>query len=139
MLSGRVAQLDVRPRSFSSVALSLEYEVRMRLSLRVARRDGTEVALDSRAMSELPPNKQTELAVAARKQVELAGSRAGGAVVAVVCSPQIRMWVRRMIEPMLPQTPVLALNEIVRGFEIQAHGVVNFEREHSDVSRPVHA
>ncbi|MCH7871343.1 MAG: flagellar biosynthesis protein FlhA [Planctomycetes bacterium] len=85
----------------------------------------------------LPPNKQTELALAARKQVELAASRAGGAVVAVVCSPQIRMWVRRMLEPVLPQTPVLALNEIVRGFQIQAHGVVNLDREHSNVPSPV--
>ena len=87
----------------------------------------------------LPPNKQTDLALAARKQVEHAASRCGGAVVAVVCSPQIRMWVRRMLEPLLPQTPVLALNEIVRGFEIQAHGVVNLDRENSDVPSPVDA
>jgi flagellar biosynthesis protein FlhA len=75
----------------------------------------------------LPPDRQTELAARVRRQVESAASAAGGATVAVLCCPQIRQWVRRLIEPVLPQTPVLALNEIVRGVEVQAHGVVNLE------------
>ncbi len=50
-----------------------------------------------------------------------------GATLAVVCSPVVRMWFRRLIEPMLPQTPVLALNEIVRSVELQAHGVVTLD------------
>jgi hypothetical protein len=44
-----------------------------------------------------------------------------------------------MIEPVLPQTPVLALNEIVRGIDVQAHGVVNLELQRANVPSPVHA
>ena len=63
----------------------------------------------------LPPQRQSELATRIRQQIETAATAAGGATVAILCSPQTRLWIRRIIEPILPQTPVLALNEIVRG------------------------
>jgi flagellar biosynthesis protein FlhA len=76
----------------------------------------------------LPPEQQSQIAVAMRKEVERATPSVGGAPLVVLCSPQVRMWLRRMIESVLPQTPVIALNEVVRGVEIQAHGVVGIDR-----------
>ncbi len=72
----------------------------------------------------VPPEQQSELANRARQAIENAVGAAGGATVAVLTSPQIRSWIRRMLEPLLPQTPVLALNEVVRGVDLRAHGVV---------------
>jgi hypothetical protein len=52
VFSGAVQHLNVSPRSFSSVALALEYVVRMQLDLRVEHRDGTVIALDPRALAD---------------------------------------------------------------------------------------
>jgi len=87
----------------------------------------------------IPPDRQRELAQKIRQMVEHAASRSEGATVTVLCSPPVRLWVRRLIEPLLPHTPVLGLNEIVQGFDVQAHGVVSLDAEHSDVSSAVHA
>ncbi len=95
--------------------------------------------LEHGSLLAVPPDRQTEFVLRARKQVETATASAGGAAVAILCAPQIRLWVRRMIEPVLPQTPVLALNEIVRGIDIQAHGVISLELQRSDVPVLVHA
>ena len=46
VLTGVVVELDTFNRSFSSVAFSLEYEVRMVLDVGLTRRDGTEIVLD---------------------------------------------------------------------------------------------
>ena len=87
----------------------------------------------------IPPNRQSQLATRAKQQVERAAASAGGASIVILCSPQVRVWVRRMIEPVLPQCAVLALNEIVRGVEVQAHGVVSLDAESADVQSLVHA
>jgi len=87
----------------------------------------------------VPPDRQSELARKTRQQVETAAASAGGGNVVVLCSPQVRLWVRRLIEPLLPQTAVLGLNEIVRGIEVQAHGVVSLDAESANVPSPVHA
>ncbi len=52
VVSGAVARLDVSRRSFSSIALALEYELALRLDLQIVRRDGTAVPLDATALSE---------------------------------------------------------------------------------------
>jgi hypothetical protein len=52
VISGAVARLDVSRKSFSSVALAIEYELRLGLAIRVARRDGTLVPLDAAAQTE---------------------------------------------------------------------------------------
>ena len=52
VISGAVARLDVSRKSFSSIALALEYELRLSLSIKVARRDGTLVPLDASAQIE---------------------------------------------------------------------------------------
>ncbi len=75
----------------------------------------------------IPPDRQAQFAANTRAQVEAASPAAGGATVVVLCSPQIRAWARRLIEPTLPQTPVLALNEIIRGLDVRAHGVVSID------------
>ena len=80
----------------------------------------------------VPPARQAELATAVRKQVEQAAT-ATTATIVVLCSPQVRVWLRRLIEPILPHTPVLALNEVVRGIDVQAHGVVSLELESAHV------
>ncbi|MCG8589349.1 MAG: LPS assembly lipoprotein LptE [Proteobacteria bacterium] len=47
VLSGRVADLEVRAESFSSVVLALEHRVTMQLELSLLHRDGRRIALDS--------------------------------------------------------------------------------------------
>ena len=84
-------------------------------------------------------DRQAELALKTKKQVETAATAGGGAPIAVLCSPQVRLWTRRIVEPVLPQTPVLALNEIVRGIDVQAHGVVSLELQRANIPSPVHA
>ena len=95
--------------------------------------------LEQGSVLALPPERQAELALKVKRQAEAAASSAGGATIAVLCSPQVRLWIRRLIEPVLPQTPVLALNEIIRGVDIKAHGVVSIELQRADIPRPVHA
>ncbi len=75
----------------------------------------------------VPPARQAELAAAARSQIERAAAATGGVTPVILCAPQVRLWVRRVIEPVLPQTAVLAMNEIVRGVELQAHGVISID------------
>jgi flagellar biosynthesis protein FlhA len=72
----------------------------------------------------LPPETQNRIVAAVRDRIEQATTRAGGHAVAVLCSPQVRMWVRRLIEHSMSHVPVLAYNEIVRGIEVQSSGLV---------------
>ncbi len=52
VISGAVLRLGVSRKSFSSISLALEYELRLTLALKVARRDGTIVPLDPTAETE---------------------------------------------------------------------------------------
>ena len=52
VISGSVERLQVSRKSFSSIALALEYELRLGLAIRVVRRDGTVVPLDATAQTE---------------------------------------------------------------------------------------
>jgi hypothetical protein len=51
VLSGRVLAIDTGRRSFSSVVLALEYEVRVRMELELVR-PGTPIGLDGRVVEE---------------------------------------------------------------------------------------
>jgi flagellar biosynthesis component FlhA len=42
----------------------------------------------------------------------------------IVCSPQIRAMVRRMIEPVVPQAAVLGINEIVSDVSLECVAMV---------------
>lgn len=72
----------------------------------------------------LPPETQGRIVAAVRGRVEQGSTHAAGQTVAVLCSPQVRMWVRRLIEQSMPHVPVLGYNEIVRGIEVQSLGLV---------------
>jgi len=82
----------------------------------------------------LPPETQGRLVGAVRDHVQKASTNAGGQTICVLCSPQIRMWIRRLIEPAMPQVPVLAFNEVVRGIEVSSLGLVVFTDGTQDVS-----
>ncbi len=76
------------------------------------------------AFLNLPPETQSRLTQVVRQKIEEAMPNAGGQNIVVLCSPQIRMWVRRIIENVLPHVPVLGFNEIVRGVEVKSLGLV---------------
>jgi len=95
--------------------------------------------VDSGSVLLLPPERQSEIATRTREVIEAAGPAAAGATIVLFCSPQVRVWLRRIIEAVLPQTPVLALNEIARGIDVQAHGVVSFGSQPADIQSTVHA
>ncbi len=81
----------------------------------------------------LPPETQNRLVRAVRERMEQVAAKAPNRVVAVLCSPQIRMWIRRLIEPAMRHVPVLAFNEIVRGIEVQSLGLVVMSDETENV------
>ena len=95
--------------------------------------------VDSGSVLLLPPERQSEIATRTREVIEAAGPAAAGATIVMLCSPQVRVWLRRIIEAVLPQTPVLALNEIARGIDVQAHGVVSFGSQPADIQSTVNA
>jgi len=72
----------------------------------------------------LPPNVQTKIVEAIRTQVERAMPAMRGRPPLLLCPPQVRPWVRKMIEVQLPAVAVLSYNEVVRGFEVESHGMV---------------
>ena len=51
----------------------------------------------------------------------------------ILVAPQTRLWVRRLIESVLPQVAVLAFNEIVRGTDIESRGMVVLSHESQNV------
>ncbi len=46
----------------------------------------------------------------------------------LLCAPQVRYHMRRMLEGKLPQVIVLSFNEIVKDVPVESHGVVQMER-----------
>jgi hypothetical protein len=52
VLEGKVLPIHAAGRSFSSVVMSLEYELTLELQLHALRSDGSEVALDARVLKE---------------------------------------------------------------------------------------
>ncbi len=77
----------------------------------------------------LPPRKQQAIVDAIRAEVERTIPSCGGKTPVLLCPPQIRLWVRRIIESVLPHVPVVSFNEIVRGVEIESKGMVVIDDE----------
>jgi flagellar biosynthesis protein FlhA len=73
----------------------------------------------------LPPARANKIVEAIRSQVEKITVPMG--TLTILCSPQIRMQLRRLIETAVPNTPVLAFNEVVRDIRVQSHGLVTVE------------
>ncbi|MGD2107927.1 MAG: flagellar biosynthesis protein FlhA [Phycisphaerae bacterium] len=80
------------------------------------------------AVLTLPPALQTKIVDAIARQVEATPVTRGRPPV-LLCPPQICPWVRRMTELRMPTVPVLSYNEIVRGFEVESHGMVTLSDE----------
>ncbi|MCB9851305.1 MAG: flagellar biosynthesis protein FlhA [Phycisphaerales bacterium] len=84
---------------------------------------------ENRSMLALAPALQRKIVAAIRDAVEKAMPACGGATPVLLCPPQIRPWVRRMIEGALDQVAVLSYNEIVRDVEIESRGMVVLDEE----------
>jgi flagellar biosynthesis protein FlhA len=82
----------------------------------------------------IPPAVQGRLVDAIRREFERATQSVVGRAPVILCSPQVRLWVRRMIESVMPSVAVLAYNEIVRGIEVEAKGMVTLSDETQDLS-----
>jgi flagellar biosynthesis protein FlhA len=82
----------------------------------------------------LPPAMQNQIVEAISEQIQQAVPAAGGRTPIILCSPQVRAWVKRLIEPVLPQVGVLAYNEIVRGVDVKSLGMVVLSDELANVS-----
>lgn len=77
----------------------------------------------------LAPALQARIVDAVRAEVEAATPASRGRSPVILCSPQIRPWLRKMIEAALPTVAVLSYNEIVRGFEVESHSMVGLKDE----------
>jgi len=77
----------------------------------------------------LAPQVQSKIVNAIRSQIESVGESFGGRSVVLLTPPQIRPWVKKLIAARMPAVAVLSYNEIVRGFEIEAHGMVILQDE----------
>lgn len=85
----------------------------------------------------LPPATANKIVSAIRIELETATTKAGGRQPVIMASPQVRQWVRRLIESSLPSVAVLGYNEVVRGINIRTHGLVVVSDEVENVSSPV--
>ncbi|UCE60322.1 MAG: flagellar biosynthesis protein FlhA [Phycisphaerales bacterium] len=81
----------------------------------------------------MPPQLQTKIVDAIGQTVAKATPEAGGRPPVILCPPQIRAWLRKMIEVRLASVPVLSYNEIVTGFEVESHGMVVLTDEAEDL------
>ncbi|NOS99301.1 MAG: flagellar biosynthesis protein FlhA [Phycisphaerales bacterium] len=77
----------------------------------------------------MPPIMQSRIVEAVRNEVERALPTLKGRTPVVVSAPRVRLWMRRMIEPVLPHIAVLSFGEIVRGVEIETCGMVVLKHE----------
>ncbi len=84
---------------------------------------------DRGAFMTLPPAMATRIVTSVRDEIEAAAAKSGGHSPVVVASPQVRQWIRRLIESTLPNVAVLGYNEIVRGVNVRTHGMVTIEDE----------
>jgi len=83
----------------------------------------------------MPPALQSRLVAAIRAQVDQAAAATRGRPPVLLCPPQIRCWLRKLIEAQLPSVAVLAYNEVVRGFEVETHGMVVLTDEAQNIPR----
>ncbi|MFQ5422395.1 MAG: flagellar biosynthesis protein FlhA, partial [Phycisphaerae bacterium] len=86
----------------------------------------------------VPPALANKIGRAVRRELDQAAAKARGVQPVVLTSPQVRQWVRRLIEAALPKAAVLGFNEVVRGIEIRTHGMVAITDATENVQSPVH-
>ncbi|MBO8137497.1 MAG: flagellar biosynthesis protein FlhA [Desulfotomaculum sp.] len=71
----------------------------------------------------LEPSEANALLDKLQKAVESANMKGFNPV--LLCSPRVRLPLRRLLERYIPKLPVLSLNEITSGVEVEAVGTVN--------------
>jgi flagellar biosynthesis protein FlhA len=71
----------------------------------------------------LEPNQANALLDKLQQQVERLTMR--GISPVLLCSPRVRLPLRRMLERYLPNLPAVSINEIISGIEVEAVGTVN--------------
>ncbi len=97
----------------------------------------------------LSPARAGRVVAAIRNEVDAAVTKSSGKQPVVFSSPQVRQWMRRLIEPSLPNVPVLGYSEVVRGVNVRTHGMAAVEVDSEsqgqmvtdgveDLSSPVH-
>lgn len=85
----------------------------------------------------LPPALANKIVTAIRLELEGSTTKAGGRQPVLLASPQVRQWIRRLIETALPQVAVLGYNEIVRGVHVRTHAMVTVPDGAKNVPSPV--
>jgi flagellar biosynthesis protein FlhA len=86
----------------------------------------------------LPPAKTNKIVAAIRNELDAAATKTAGKSPVILASPQVRQWIRRLIEVALPNVAVLGYNEIVRGVNVRTHGMVTVPDGAENLSSPVH-
>lgn len=84
---------------------------------------------DGRSVLTLSPDLQKRILEAISKTVDRVMPACNGKTPVVLCPPQLRMWVRRIIEGTLDSVPVLSYNEIVRDATIESRAMVTMDEE----------
>jgi flagellar biosynthesis protein FlhA len=87
---------------------------------------------EGRSLLALAPALQRRIVDAVRGVAEKALPACGGAAPVLLCAPQVRPWVRRMIETTLEHVAVLSYNEIVRDVELESRGMVMLDEGPAD-------
>ncbi|MFH1419571.1 MAG: flagellar biosynthesis protein FlhA [Planctomycetota bacterium] len=87
----------------------------------------------------LPPALTNKMIAAIRGELETGAAKAEGRQPVILASPQVRQWVRRLIEVALPNVAVLGYNEIVRGVSVRTHGMVAVTDGAENIPSPVNA
>ena len=82
----------------------------------------------------MPPQLQQRIVEAVRSTVQRVMTDSMGQMPVLLCPPQIRIWLRRMIEPVLSNVAVMSYNEVVRGIELESKGMVVLDEEPQDLS-----
>jgi flagellar biosynthesis protein FlhA len=70
----------------------------------------------------LPPQIARQVTEAVASNISKLMQQGFGGV--VLCSPQVRAFVRKLVEPSLPAVAVLSYNEIVKGINVESVGIV---------------
>jgi len=70
----------------------------------------------------LPPDQTGAIVDAVREQVD---KTAHVGQLALLVSPQVRAHLRRLIESAMQNIPVLSFNEIVKGVQVNSHGIIS--------------
>lgn len=78
-------------------------------------------------MGVLAPDEAEQLTRATMRQVDIIAT--GGHHPVCLCSPNVRLALRRLMEPSLPQLTVVSYNEIRRDVEVISTGMVEMQHD----------